>query len=410
MGIMGGPRGRRGMKALTVRWFLAAAVAGVVAMPPAGAQAQFGGKPKVNVASPLVKKVQEWDRYTGRFQALKQVDIRARVSGYLESIDFTDGQFVKKGDLLFVIDPRPFQADVAAAKASVESANAELRLAQADLKRGEELLRRRVISPAEVDTRRAKRDVAAAKVSVQKANQRTAELNLSFTNVRAPVAGRLSDRRVDVGNLITGGSATGTLLTTLVANEPIHFVFDVSEGDYLVYARQVAAGALGADPSQPLPVMLHLSDETGWPHRGVLDFIDNELGQQTGTIRLRAQFPNANGFLQPGLFGVIRMPASPPHDAVLIPDRAVVSDQAQKVVMVVDGANKVSMRPVELGPIVEGLRVVRKGLTGKDTIVVDGVQAVRPGMEVQPKKIEVKAEPENAPAQPGDGAPAGKGR
>lgn len=404
MTIMRAPDVRRRDGRSRGRWLLGVGAVIAATLLSVGAQAQFRGKPAVNVATPLVRMIQEWDRYTGRFQALKRIEIRSRVSGYLESIHFTDGQRVKKGDLLFVVDPRPFEADVAAAEANLESANADLRLAQANLKRGQELLRRRVISEAEVDTRRAQRDIAAAKVSVAKANVRTAELNLSFTNLRAPEDGRLSDRRVDAGNLISGGSASATLLTTLVTIQPIHFVFDVSEGDYLKYARQRVEGGPDTPGSTPMPVYLHLSDETGWPHRGVLNFIDNELGQQTGTIRLRARFPNPDGFLQPGLFGVIRIPAVPEHEAVLIPDRAVISDQADKIVMVVNGANKASMRVVQLGPIVDGLRVIRKGLTGGDTVVVDGVQAVRPGMEVQPKKIEIKAEPDGmGAAEPGKG-------
>lgn len=386
--------GRRGklLAGTAFLWAILSATAAALALPAA---AQMP-KPAVDVAVPIVKTVREWDQYTGRFQAVKRVEIRARVSGYLNSIHFEDGQLVKEGDLLFVIDPRPFQADLAAAKAGVESAKAELKLAEAELKRGEELLRRKVTAEAEVERRRAQRDIATAKVLVAAANVRTAELNLSFTNVRAPVDGRISDRRVDVGNLVSGsgGGGTATLLTTLVALNPIHFVFDASERAYLKYARLNASGEGAVSRSEPSPVYVRLADETGWPHRGVMNFVDNELGQETGTIRGRAVLPNPTGFLQPGMFGEVRLLGSRAYQAVLIPDSAILSDQATKIVMAVDDAGKVSVRVVEIGPIIDGLRVIRKGLTGKERIVVNGVQRARPGAEVAAKTVEIKAVPD----------------
>ena len=390
--VNGSAGGRPGTPPAGTAFFWAAltlAAAGVAL--PAAAQMQ---KPAVDVAAPIVKTVREWDQYTGRFQAVNRVEIRARVSGYLKSIHFGDGQLVKEGDLLFVIDPRPFEADLAAAKAGVESAKAELKLADAELKRGEELLRRKVTAEAEVERRRAQRDIATAKALEAAANARTAELNLSFTNVRAPAGGRVSDRRVDVGNLVSGGSAGATLLTTLVGLDPIHFVFDASERAYLKYARLNASGQGAVSRSGPNPVYVRLADETGWPHRGVMNFVDNELGQETGTIRGRAVLPNPNGFLQPGMFGEVRLLGSRAYPAVLVPDSAILSDQATKIVMAVDAAGKVSARVVEIGPMIDGLRVIRKGLTGEEKIVVNGVQRAGPGAEATATVTEIRAVPD----------------
>ena len=360
---------------------------------PGGARAQ-GQKPAVDVAVPIVQTVREWDRYTGRFEAVERIELRARVSGYLDSIHFEDGQMVNKGDLLFVIDPRPFEAARAAARASLESARAQLKLAESDLKRGEELLKRRVTPVAEVDRRRAQRDVAAANVLVAQANLRAAELDLSFTRVYAPVDGRVSDRQVDIGNLISGGSAGATLLTTLVSQDPIHFVFDVSEQAYLKYARQSASGQRPGSRDTPNPVYIRLTDEEGWPRRGFMNFVDNVLGRETGTVRGRAVVENTDRFLQPGMFGDIRLLGSGDYEAMLVPDTAILFDQATRIVMVVGDDNKVSVRPVEIGPMIDGLRVVRKGLAATDRLVVKGVQRVRAGVEVTPTTVKIVPEPE----------------
>lgn len=369
-----------------------------VAIEPVRAQAP---KPAVDVASPLVQTVREWDQYTGRFEAVDQIELRARVSGYLNSVNFEDGQLVEKGDLLFVIDPRPLEAALAAAKASLTSARAQLKLADTDLKRGEELLRRRVTAVAEVDRRRSQRDVAAAEVLVAQANLRTAELNLGFTNIRAPITGRMSDSRVDVGNLISGGSEGATLLTTIVSQDPIHFVFDVSEQAYLKYARLNASGQRPGSRDTANPVYIRLTDETGWPRRGFMNFVDNVLGQDTGTARGRAILDNTDRFLQPGMFGEIRLLGSGDYTAVLVPDSAVLFDQATRIVMVVGADNKVAIRIVETGPIIDGLRVVRKGLTGDDKIIVKGVQRVRAGMEVTPNVVKITPKPDGLDPSPG---------
>lgn len=358
---------------------------------PASAQAP---KPAVDVATPVVQTVREWDQYTGRFEAVESIELRARVSGYLKSVHFEDGQLVKKGDLLFVIDPRPLEASLAAAKASLTSAQAQLKLAETDLKRGEELLRRRVTAVAEVDRRRSERDVAAAAVLVARANVRTAELNLAFTNIRAPIDGRMSDRRVDVGNLIGGGSEGATLLTVIVSQNPIHFVFDVSEQAYLKYARLSASGQRPASRETPNPVYVRLTDEKGWPRRGFMDFVDNVLGLETGTVRGRAVLENTDRFLQPGMFGEVRLLASGEYRAVLIPDSAILFDQAARIVMVVDEKNRVTIKKVETGPVIDGLRVVRKGLTGNDRVIVNGVQRVRAGAEVSVNTVKITTTPD----------------
>lgn len=350
--------------------------------------------PEVDIAAPLVQNVREWDQYTGRFEAVARIELRARVSGYLNSVHFEDGQIVQKGDLLFVIDPRPFEADLAAAKANVASAQAELKLAQNDLGRGEELLRRRVTAVAEVDRRRSERDVAAAGVLVAKANVRTVELNLEFTEIRAPISGRVSDSRVDVGNLISGGSEGATLLTTIVSQDPIHLVFDVSEQAYLKYARLNALGSRTGSRDTGNPVYVRLIDEDGWPRRGTMNFVDNVLGRETGTVRGRAILSNTDGFLQAGMFGEIRLLGSGEYEAVMVPDAAVLADQANKIVMLVDDAGKVSIRVVETGPIIDGLRVVRKGITGADRVIVNGVQKVRAGMKVKTKTVEIVSRPD----------------
>jgi len=316
------------------------------------------------------------------------------VSGYLDSVHFEDGQLVNKGDLLFVIDRRPLEASLAAAKAALVSSEAQLKLAENDFKRGEELLRRNVTAVAEVDRRRSQRDVAAANVLVARANVRTAELNLGFTNIRAPIDGRMSDRRIDVGNLISGGSEGATLLTTIVSQDPIHFVFDVSEQAYLKYARLIASGKRPGSRDTPNPVYVRLTDETGWPRRGFMNFVDNVLGQETGTVRGRAVLENTDRFLQPGMFGEVRLLGSGDYQAALIPDSAILFDQATRIVMVVGSDNKVAVRPVETGPIIDGLRVVRKGLAGEDRVIVNGLQRVRIGMEVTPAVVQITSSPD----------------
>lgn len=371
---------------------LAAATGGILtatrASDEGGAQ-EAPLPPSVTVAPPVVERVTDWRVYTGRFEAVERVDIRARVSGHLESIHFNDGQIIRKGDLLFVIDPRPFAAAVAQAGANLQRARSQLALATLELERGERLLPKNVITREAYDTRRVNRDVARAEVAAAQAALRAAELDLAYSKVHAPVTGRASSAQVDTGNLVNGDSGTGTVLTTIVSVDPIHFTFDVPESDYLAFAGALSDVAVaGRSPTLP-PVGLHLHGETGWPHHGDLEFVDNQLDRQTGTIRLRASFANKDGLLLPGLFGEVRMATAPAYDALLVPESAIFSDQAAKLVLVVDDENTVQPRPVVLGPAHGDHRIVREGIGPDDRIIVSGLLRARPGGKVTPRPLEV---------------------
>lgn len=372
-------------------------LAGLTATGSAPAEAATPHPPTVIVARPEIRNIVEWDEFTGRFEAVQRVAVRARVSGYLESVHFREGQVVHKGDLLFVIDPRPYEAAVERAQAALEKAKSQLRLATLDLHRGERLLRQHAISQQEVDTRRATRQEATASVAGAEADLRTARLNLGYTRITSPVTGRISNRRVDVGNLIAAG-ADGKVLTTIVSTNPMYFVFDVSEADYLKYERLRGRGGLTADGG--LPVQLRLQDETGWDHKGHIDFVDNSLDRSTGTLRMRAVFNNPNGLLRPGIFGRLRLPASKSKNALLIPDAAVMADQAAKMVLTVSADGTVEPHHVKLGPLYGGMRVVRSGLTPDQEVVVKGLLRARPGSKVTPQlqtNGATKAVAENSP-------------
>ena len=348
--------------------------------------------PPVDVATPLIKEITEWDEYTGQFEAVESVEIRARVSGYLEEVHFRDGQVVEKGDLLYVIDRRPFEAELARAKAAEQRALAELNLADIQLKRGEELVKRRVISIDELDTRSASRAVAAADVVAAQADIRLAELNLSFAEIKAPLTGRISDTTVDVGNLISGGTADSTLLTTIVSLDPIYFVFDASEADSLRYRRLSQQGRRPSSRENPNPVFVRLMDETNWTRYGEMNFVDNRQDPNSGTMRARAVFPNPDHLLTPGLFGRLRLIGSSEYEAMLLPDAAILSDQSRKIVMTVDEAGLVAAKMIELGPISDGLRIVRSGLSPDDRVVVRGVQRARPGQPVTAATVTISSD------------------
>lgn len=351
--------------------------------------------PTVTVAQPVAKKITEWDEYTGRFVAQRRVEVRARVSGYLEAVHLAEGQQVEQGALLFVIDRRPFEAEVARARAEVARVSTTLRVAQLEFERGERLESSRAMSRETLEERRARRDSAQAEVDGKRAKLRLAELNLSFTEVRAPMSGLASDIRIDIGNLIAGGSADSTVLTTIVTLDPIELEFEGSETEFLRYTRLASAGTRHSSREMANPVEAKLLDEQGWPHRGRMTFVDNELDSDSATMRGRATFPNPDHVLLPGMFGHLRLLGEADHDAVLIPDEAVVADQARKLVMVVGKENVIEARPVTLGPLIEGLRVVRSGLTADERIVVNGVQRARAGEAVTPE--EVAATPASAP-------------
>ena len=369
---------------------MAHALAGCDNKPAAGAAPP---PPPVTVARPLQKQITEWDEYTGRFVAVERVEVRARVSGFIDAVHFNEGQIVKQGDLLFVIDPRPYKLAVDQAKADLERARAKLELASLDVQRALPLVRSQTVTEREFETRKANERDAAGQVGAAEAALKQAELNLEWTDLRAPIAGRISDRRVDAGNLITGGPSGATLLTVIVSIDPIHFVFDGSEADFLHYMRLSAAGARPSSRDVQNPVAVRLADETEYKHQGRMNFVDNVLNTKTGTIRGRAVFDNKGGFLTPGFFGRLRLFGGE-HEALLIPDGAIASDQSRKIVFTVADDGTVGTKLIELGPIVEGLRVIRSGLAPTDRIVIDGLQRARPGQKVKPEdgKIEPVAQ------------------
>jgi membrane fusion protein, multidrug efflux system len=350
-----------------------------------------GGPPAmpVSVAAPIAKRVTQWDEFSGRFEAVASVEVRARVSGFIEELHFKDGQLVNVGDQLFTIDKRPYEIAVDSAKADVARNKAQVGLAELQVQRGASLISSKTITEQENDQRKANLEVAKAQLKAAEAAQRSAELNLDWTDVRAPIAGRISDRKVDAGNLIQGGQQGATLLATIVTLDPIRFVFDVSETDYLRYTRLFLSGAL-ASSRETNPVRIRLADETDWTRTGKVDFVDNSFSPRSGTIRTRALVDNKNQLLAAGIFGRVQLYGGD-YDALLIPDTAIVSDQSRKIVFTVGEDNVVKSKPVTLGPIVDGLRVVRDGLAATDQVVLDGLAnpMVRPGAKVVPQKGEI---------------------
>ncbi len=401
--------------------------------------------PTVTVAKPVQRTVVDYDEYVGRFVAVDSVEIRSRLSGYLSAIHFTDGQMVKKGDLLFTIDRRPFEIVLEQMKANLAQARANLAFAQADLQRGQALLGNKTITEQTYDQRTQAKNVAQAAVAAQEAMVNSAELDLDqYSELRAPVDGRIGDRRVSVGNLITGGAGGNTtLLATIVSVDPIRFEFTFDEASYLRYERfaknrksaQAAdppsapqsdqqadqqSGPQGGQQSDPpsdpqaadqrqdgvdtgVAVSLKLIDEKDFDHSGKIDFVDNAISTSSGTIRGRAILANPNGIFVPGMFARIRVPGSPPHPALLIPDAAIGSEQARKYVLVVDDNNTVRQKYVTLGQLDGGLRVVRDGLLPTDRVIVNGLMHAQPGVKVKPEEQSAPA----APAKAGGQANAG---
>lgn len=364
---------------------------GVSWMTPSSALAQAAppGPPPVTVAEPAKRSVTEWIDYTGQFAAVDNVEVRARVAGYLTEIHFTDGQMVAKGDLLFVIDPRPYEIAVAATRARLDQAAGSKEYASRQLSRGVELHRKDFVAESTLDQRTEASRGAGATVEAARAALREAELNLHFTRVTAPISGRISARQVSVGNLVSGGPsiAAPTLLTTIVSQAPIHFLFDMTEADYLAQAKRGQGKPEAA--LHGATARIRLMDETGWPREGRIDFVDNQIDRGTGTIRVRAVLPNEDRAIAPGSFGRVRLAASEPYEALLVPDTAIVTDQARKLVMTVkDGT--VTPKVVRLGPVQDGLRVVKEGLAADDQVIVNGLMRARPGTKVtpQPGKIE----------------------
>jgi len=387
--------------------------------------------PTVTVAKPVQRTVVDYDEYVGRFVAVDSVEIRSRLSGYLSAIHFTDGQMVKKGDLLFTIDRRPFEIALEQMRANLAQSRANLAFAQADLQRGQALLQNKTITEQTYDQRTQAKNVAEAAVAAQDAMVHSAELDLDqYSQLRSPIDGRIGDRRVSVGNLITGGAGGNTtLLATIVSVDPIRFEFTFDEQSYLRYERFAKNRQSGrqtdqqsdSPASQPadkksdqqpdqktdppaaapqeggvdtgVPVALKLIDEKDFSHVGNIDFVDNVISTSSGTIRGRAVFANPNGLFTPGMFGRIRVPGSPPHLALLLPDAAIGSEQARKYVLVVDDSGTVRQKYVTLGQLDGGLRVIKEGLLATDRVIVNGLMHAQPG-------VKVKAEEQSIPAAP----------
>jgi RND family efflux transporter MFP subunit len=377
--------------------FFAAVLAGCDEAPDAAAQAQGAAQPppEVTVATPLVRRLTEWDELTGRFEAVQRVEIRARVDGYLQEIGFEDGQIVEAGQVLFVVDPRPYEAARDRIKATIADAEAQLKLAELEQGRTAQLVETSATARARLDQRNAELQAAEASLAAAQAQLRDAELNVGFTKVTAPFRGRISDRRVDVGNLVSDQ----TLLTTIVQLDPIYLVFDMSESDFLAYQRAVLEGELPSTRDRKTIVAAHLVDEEEWTHEGTMDFVDNVVDEGTGTVRGRAVFPNPDNLITPGQFGRIRIPGSPLYDALLVPDAAIVTDQSRKQLLVVNADNKVEPRVIRPGPSQPGgLRIVRRGIAPEDRFVIGGLLRARPGIVVSPKEGKVEPEPSAPPA------------
>jgi RND family efflux transporter MFP subunit len=383
------------MRVALVVAFIAALLAGSGCRRSPDAAAPPG--PKVSVARPLVREIVEWDEYTGRLQALDAVEIRPRVSGYIQSIDFADGAIVKEGDLLFVIDPRPYQATLKRAQAEVELATSRIAQAQSETVRGERLLSSHAISAEDAERRATTLHQAEASLAAARAAVESAALDVEFTRVVSPIAGRVGRHLVDEGNLVNGPSPTATLLTTVVSIDPIHCYFDADERAYLKYVRLAQRGERASSRDVNNPVELGLADETGFPHKGWMDFVDNQFDVGTGTMIGRALIPNPDHLLAPGLFARIRLPGSARHEAVLLPDEAIGTDLNQKFVWVLDAENHAQYRRVTLGPQHEGLRIIRDGVGGDDRVVVAGTQRVHLGAAVTPEDHPIEAPPAPAP-------------
>ena len=343
--------------------------------------------PEVTVMQPKQQELQDEDDYVGRFVAVNAIEVRARVSGSLETVHFRDGTQVKQGDLLFSIDRRPFQNTLDQSRATLAQALANRDFAEQDYARAQQLVRDKTITEQALDQRlQSLRNTRAAVESAQ-ALVKQAELDLQFTELRAPIDGRIGDRRVSPGNLVTGGTSGNTsLLATIITQDPIHFEFTLDESAYLRYKRLLGSSLDAVSTSdKALPVTLKLIDETGFDHKGRLDFIDNVIDRSTGTMRARAVFLNMDGLFTPGMFARIKLPASLAYTALLLPDEAIASEQVRKIVMTVAPDNSVVPKYVELGALKNGMRVIRKGLNPDDRVIVNGMMRARPGMKVTPR-------------------------
>lgn len=341
----------------------------------------------VTVATPVEREVIEWDTFTGRLEAPETVEVRPRVGGYVTKAEFTDGSLVKKGDPLFVIDPRPFQAAVDRAKAQVDQAKAQVELGKEEYDQAKELQPKNAISSIEFNQRQFRFKDAQGALAASQAQLETSQLDLSFTRVTAAIGGRIGRKLVTAGNLVTGGTGgpEATMLAVITSVDPVYCYVDVDEASALKYQRLAREKRRASARDGRIPAFLQLADETTFPHEGHLDFVDNRVDPNTGTIRMRGVFPNKNGDLTPGYFGRIRIPGSGRYDALLVADTAIGTDQSQRTLLVVNPkTDVVEYRPVMVGPLFGGLRVVSEGLKKGELVIVNGAMKARPGAPVKP--------------------------
>ena len=360
---------------------LAVTLSGCGDKPPAQAAA---APPPVTVAQPTKRTVTDWDEFTGRFEAVEEVQVRARVGGFVNSVEFRDGAIVRAGDLLYVIDSRPFEAVAEQADGQLSDARAKAELAKRELDRALTLVQTSAVSESIVDQRRQTLQAAHAAEMQAEGALKAANLNIEFTHVLAPMAGRVSRHLVSVGNLVQGSEGNATLLTSIVTLDPIYIYFDVDEATYLKNNKLWFEGRRPSSRDTPNPVQVTLTGDTKPSHDGKMDFLDNRLDVSTGTLRSRAVIPNKDFSILPGQFGRVRLIGSSPYEALLLPDTAIATDQSRKIVFVVKDDNTVEAKPVTLGPLDEGLRVIREGLKAEDRVIVDGIQRARVGAKVTP--------------------------
>ena len=347
--------------------------------------------PAVTVAVPIQRTIVDQDEYVGRFVPVDSVEVRARVSGYLEQVHFQDGQLVKQGDLLFTVDKRPFQNTLDQARANLAQARSNLTYAEADLARGERLVRDKTITDQVFEQRAQAKRNAEALVSWNEKAVQQAELDLEFTELKAPISGRIGDRRVTPGNLVTGGTGGNTtLLAMIVSRDPIRFEFTFDEASYLRYERFSTGGKDVTGREGSVIVALKLIDENDFPHRGYMDFVDNVIDRSSGTIRGRAVFSNTDGMFTPGMFARVRVPGSPAYAALLVPDAAIVTEQARKYLLVLGADNVATQKYVTLGQVVDGLRVIKEGLAADDRVIINGLLQARPGSKVTPQEGQIQ--------------------
>jgi multidrug efflux system membrane fusion protein len=384
-------RSPRSLRSLhNLKWLtplLALALSACGDKPP---QQPAAAAPPVTVAQPVKRTVTDWDEFTGRFEAVQEVQVRARVGGFVTSVEFRDGSIVRAGDLLYVIDARPFEAVAEQADGQLSDARAKAELAKRELDRALTLNQTQAVSDSIVDQRRQTLQAARAAEMQAEGALKAAKLNIEFSHVMAPITGRVSRHLVTPGNLVQGSEGGATLLTSIVSLDPIYIYFDVDEATYLRNSRLWFEGKRPSSRDTPNPVEVTLTGETKPSHEGKMDFLDNRLDVSTGTLRSRAVIQNKDLSILPGQFGRVRIIGSAPYEALLLPDTAVATDQSRKIVFVVKDDNTVEAKPVTLGPLDEGLRVIREGLKPEDRVIVDGLQRARVGAKVTPQTAEVK--------------------